>query len=42
MKDAENKEHEIPTSKSKAYNPDNSMLENIWVDNYNILHYNIK
>lgn len=42
MKDAANKEHEIPTSKSKAYNPDNSMLENIWVDNYNILHYNIK
>ena len=42
MKDAANKEYEIPTSKSKAYNPDNSMLENIWVDNYNILHYNIK
>ena len=42
MKDSQNKEYEIPTSKSQAYSPDNSMLENIWVDNYNILHYNIK
>lgn len=42
MKDANNKEHEIPTSKELAYSPDNSMLENIWVDKYNILHYNIK
>lgn len=42
MKDANNKEYEIPTSKELAYSPDNSMLENIWVDKYNILHYNIK
>lgn len=42
MKDANNKEYEIPTSKEFAYSPDNSMLENIWVDKYNILHYNIK
>lgn len=42
MKDANNKEYEIPTSKKLAYSPDNSMLENIWVDEYNILHYNIK
>lgn len=42
MKDANNKESEIPTSKELAYSPDNSMLENIWVDKYNILHYNIK
>lgn len=42
MKDANNVEHEIPNSKELAYNPDNSMLENVWVDKYNILHYNIK
>ena len=42
MKDVENKEHELPTSKDLAYNPENSMIENLWVDNYNILHYNIK
>lgn len=42
MKDADNKEHELPTSKDLAYNPENSMIENLWVDNYNILHYNIK
>jgi hypothetical protein len=42
MKDTNNKEYEIPTSKELAYSPDNSMLENIWVDKYNILHYNIK
>lgn len=42
MKDAGNKEHELPTSKDLAYNPENSMIENLWVDNYNILHYNIK
>ena len=42
MKDANNKEYEIPTAKELAYSPDNSMLENIWVDKYNILHYNIK
>lgn len=42
MKDANNREYEIPTSKELAYSPDNSMLENIWVDKYNILHYNIK
>lgn len=42
MKDTNNKEYEIPTSKEHAYSPDNSMLENIWVDKYNILHYNIK
>lgn len=42
MKDADNKEQEIPDSKNLAYSPDNSMLENIWVDKYNILHYNIK
>lgn len=42
MKDVNNKEYEIPTSKELAYSPDNSMLENIWVDKYNILHYNIK
>lgn len=42
MKDAGNKEHELPISKDLAYNPENSMIENLWVDNYNILHYNIK
>ncbi len=42
IKDADNKEHELPTSKDLAYNPENSMIENLWVDNYNILHYNIK
>lgn len=42
MKDADNKEQEIPDSRNLAYSPDNSMLENIWVDKYNILHYNIK
>lgn len=42
MKDTDNKEHELPTSKDLAYNPENSMIENLWVDNYNILHYNIK
>lgn len=42
MKNADNKEHELPTSKNLAYNPENSMIENLWVDNYNILHYNIK
>ena len=42
MKDANNKEYEIPASKESAYSPENSMIENLWVDKYNILHYNIK
>lgn len=42
MKDANNKEYEVPASKESAYSPENSMIENLWVDKYNILHYNIK
>lgn len=42
MKDENGIEHELPTSKDQGYTPDNSMIENLWVDNYNILHYNIK
>ena len=42
MRDSQNNEYELPTSKDLAYNPESSMLEKLWVDNYNILHYNIK
>lgn len=42
MKGSDGKEHELPSDKSTAYNPDNSMLKNLWVDTYKILHYNIK
>ena len=42
MKGSDGKEHELPSDKNTAYNPDNSMLKNLWVDTYKILHYNIK
>lgn len=42
MRDEDNNEVELPSSKSTSYSPDDSMLEKIWVDNYNVLHYNIK
>lgn len=42
MKRSDGKEYELPSDKNTAYNPDNSMLKNLWVDTYKILHYNIK
>lgn len=39
MRDSDNKE--IPLT-SKEYEPPLSMIDKLWVDNYNILHYNIK
>lgn len=42
MKDESNNEIELPSSKESSYTPSDSMLEKIWVDNYNVLHYNIK
>lgn len=42
MRDEDGLEVKLPNSKLSAYKPDNSMMENLWVDNYNILHYNIK
>lgn len=32
----------IPSDKNNAVSPDNSMLVDLWVDNYNVLHYNLK
>ncbi len=34
--------HELPYNRIKPYTPDSSMMQNLWVDNYNILHYNIR
>lgn len=42
MKRSDGKEYELPSDKNTAYNPDNSILKNLWVDTYKILHYNIK
>lgn len=33
---------ELPRTKETAITPPDSMLENLWVDNYNILHYNLR
>lgn len=40
MRDEEGKESPIPTQKSDG--PPMSMIDSFWVDNSNILHYNIK
>lgn len=32
----------LPRRKEQAYQPANSMIKELWVDNYNILHYTIK
>lgn len=32
----------LPRRKESAYQPSNSMIKELWVDNYNILHYTIK
>lgn len=42
MRDENGDEVELPNSKDKSYSPGDSMLEKIWFDNYNVLHYNIK
>ena len=39
IKDSNNQEYQITSTRYKPYN---SMIENIWVDEFNILHYNIK
>lgn len=33
---------EIPRYRNENFSPANCMMQNLWVDNYNILHYNIK
>ena len=41
FKESNGQEVDIPTN-LPYYNPSNSMMEDLWVDNLNILHYNIK
>lgn len=40
--DEDGDEVELPRTKDLAYSPDNAMIENLWVDTNNYLHYNIK
>ena len=42
MRRPDGTETAIPNNRTSAFNPENSMLQTLWVDNYNILHYNIK
>ena len=35
-------ENAIPKSRDLAISPTNSMVDQVWVDNYNVLHYNIR
>lgn len=48
MKDSNGVDRQLPTQSGEGdeevtpYDPDNSMMEQLWVDNYNILHYNIR
>lgn len=42
MKDQSGEEIEIPSRRQSAIFPPNSMIKEVWVDNYNILHYTIK
>lgn len=42
MRDKNGKEVPVPTEKDNNNGPPQSMIEELWVDNYNILHYNIK
>lgn len=42
MKGQNGEEIEIPSRRQSAIFPPNSMIKEVWVDNYNILHYTIK
>lgn len=42
MRRPDGTETAIPNNRTSAFNPADSMLQTLWVDNYNILHYNIK
>ena len=42
MRDSDGREVELPSDITQRYNPPNSMMEGLWVDNYNIMHYNVK
>lgn len=42
MRNEDGSELKVPTDRTHALTPPDSMMQNIWVDNYNILHYTIK
>ena len=41
FRNGDNTEVEVPKNRETALNPENSMLQDIWVDNQLVLHYNI-
>lgn len=42
MRDGDGKEYELPKTKEGAYTFNDSMMQAVWVDTTNILHYNIR
>lgn len=42
MRNQDGSEIEVPSRRQFAINPPQSMIKEVWVDNYNILHYTIK
>jgi len=42
MKDGNGVEYLLPSDETTGYDPPSSMMKEVWVDSYNILHYNIR